>query len=128
MKKQSQKNTVARTPSAPKKSSAPQKTLVLGAAVLASLAGAYFLYGSKDAGKNRKHVKGWIVKAKGEVIEKLEQARTETEVQYSAVVDAVLKKYKAVKSIDTTEVEDLGRDLKKHWKVFQREMKKVKKP
>ncbi len=107
-----------------KSSKAP---IVLGAVALASLAGAYFLYGSKDAVKNRKQVKGWVVKAKGEVIEKLEKAKTESEEEYNQVVDAVLRKYKAIKSIDTTEVDSLGNDLKKHWKAFQKEIKKVKK-
>ena len=36
--------------------------------------GAYFLYGSKDAPKNRKKVKSWALKAKGEVLEVLEKA------------------------------------------------------
>ena len=101
--------------------------LVIGAAVIASLAGAYFLYGSKDAVKNRKHVKGWIIKAKGEVVDKLEKTKLETQDEYNTLIDAVLKKYSAVKSIDTSEVEALGRDLKKHWKAFQKELKKVKK-
>lgn len=107
-----------------KSSKAP---IVLGAVALASLAGAYFLYGSKEAVKNRKHLKGWVVKAKGEVIEKLEKIKAESEEEYNTVVDAVLRKYKAVKSIDTNEVDALGRDLKKHWKAFQKELKKVKK-
>lgn len=101
--------------------------LVIGAAVIASLAGAYFLYGSKDAVKNRKHVKGWIIKAKGEVVEKLEKAKLETQDEYNALIDAALKKYAAVKSIDTTEVEALGKDLKRHWRAFQKELKNVKK-
>ena len=37
-------------------------------AVLAA-AGGYFLYGSKNAAKNRKQVKSWALKAKAEVLE-----------------------------------------------------------
>ena len=36
-------------------------------------AGTYFLYGSKDAKKNRKAVKSWALKAKAEVLEALEK-------------------------------------------------------
>ena len=39
----------------------------LTAAAVAA-AGAYFLYGSKDADKNRKTVKSWGLKAKAEVL------------------------------------------------------------
>lgn len=124
MKKQIKKTKPVSVSKPSKNSKTP---LVVGAVALASLAGAYFLYGSKEAVKNRKQVKGWIVKAKGEIIEKLEKVKTESEEEYNSVVDAVLRKYKAVKSIDTKEVDSLSRDLKKHWKAFQQEIKKVKK-
>ncbi len=101
--------------------------VALGIGAIAALAGAYFLYGSADAPKNRKKIKGWMLKAKGEVLEKLEKVTHATEDQYATIVDTVLKKYGAVKSIDTTEVDALGKDLKKHWKNFQKELKKVKK-
>ena len=35
-------------------------------AAAVTAAGAFFLYGSKEAAKNRKKVKGWMLKAKGE--------------------------------------------------------------
>jgi flagellar basal body-associated protein FliL len=40
-------------------------------AAAVTAAGAYFLYGSKQAPQNRKKVKGWVLKAKGEVLEAL---------------------------------------------------------
>ena len=42
-------------------------------------ASAYFLYGSKSAAKNRKTVKSWALKAKAEVLEKLEDAQEMTQ-------------------------------------------------
>lgn len=95
--------------------------------VLAGLAGAYFFYGSKDAHKNRKKIKAWSLKAKAEIVEKLEKINNASEEQYNTIVDAVLKKYSALKSIDTSEVDALGHDLKRHWKAFQKELLKVKK-
>jgi hypothetical protein len=44
----------------------------IAAGVAAAALGAYFLYGSKDAKKNRAKVKGWMLKARGEVLEQLE--------------------------------------------------------
>ena len=50
----------------------------LTAAAVAA-AGAYFLYGSKGAAKNRKVVKSWAIKAKGEVLEAIEKAEDSTQ-------------------------------------------------
>jgi hypothetical protein len=83
----------------------------------AAAAGAYFLYGSKDAKKNRKAVKGWVLKAKGEVIEKIEQVKGElTEENYNKIVDGVAAKYSKVKTVTQDEVSDLLKDMKGHWK------------
>lgn len=101
--------------------------MAVGAGIIAAMAGAYFMYGAKDAAKNRKKVKGWVLKAKGEVVEKLEKVQHATQEQYEATVDTVLNKYQAVKNIDTEEVDSLRKDLKKHWKGFQAEIKKIKK-
>ncbi len=101
--------------------------VAVGAGIVAALAGAYFLYGSKDATKNRKKVKGWTLKAKGEILEKLEKVEHASQAQYETTVDSVLGKYKALKNVDLSEVDSLGKDLKRHWKAFQAELKKVKK-
>jgi len=101
--------------------------IAVGAGIIAAMAGAYFMYGAKDAAKNRKKVKGWVLKAKGEVVEKLEKVQHATQEQYETTVDTVLNKYQAVKNIDLEEVDSLRKDLKKHWKGFQAELKKLKK-
>ena len=49
-------------------------------------AGAYFLYGSKSASKNRKQVKSWALKAKAEVLEKIEDAKEMSEDEYQDLV------------------------------------------
>lgn len=83
----------------------------------AAAAGIYFLYGSKDAQKNRKAVKGWALKLKGEVLEKIEAVKGElTEENYHKIVDSVAAKYKDRKE----EVEDLKKDLKSHWKSIKK--------
>src|SRR3989338_6365228 len=91
-------------------------------AVVAAAAGAYFLYGSKNAKQHRKQVKSWTLKAKGEVLEKLEKLKEVNEEIYHKVVNEVSKKYQAVKSIDKKDVEELVRELKSHWKSIAKEV------
>ncbi len=100
---------------------------IIGAGVLAAAAGVYFLYGSKDATKNRKVIKGWVLRAKGEVIDALENVREVNEEKYHAAIDKVMKKYAQMKSIDPKEVEALGKDMKRHWKSFKGDLVKVTK-
>lgn len=86
-------------------------------ALLAAAAGAYFLYGSKDAAKNRKKITGWALKAKGEVLEQIEKAKTElSEEKYHEIIDKVERKYRALKEVENKELEEVMKDLKKHWK------------
>lgn len=87
-----------------------------GIAALAAFAAAgYFLYG-KDGAKNRKKVRGWMLKAKGEVLEGVEKMKDVTEADYKMIVNKVGEKYRAVKNIDSAEVEAMVRELHGHWK------------
>ncbi|MHB1118120.1 MAG: hypothetical protein ACYCZ7_01135 [Minisyncoccota bacterium] len=87
-----------------------------GIAALAAFAAAgYFLYG-KDGAKNRKKVRGWMLKAKGEVLEGVEKMKDVSEADYKMIVNKVGTKYKAVKNIDPAEVEAMVKELHGHWK------------
>ena len=97
---------------------------LLGAGVLAAAAGVYFLYGSKDAVKNRKKIQGWALRAKGEVIDALENVREVNEEKYHLVIDKIMKKYSQMKSVDPKEVEMLAKDMKRHWKSFKGDLVK----
>lgn len=91
-----------------------------GIAALAAFAAAgYFLYG-KDGAKNRKKVKGWMLKAKGEVLEGVEKLKDVSEEQYAAIINKVGDKYKAVKNIDPAEVEAMMKELHGHWKSIKK--------
>ena len=94
------------------------------AAAVATVAGAYFLYGSKDASKNRKKIKAWSLKAKGEILEKLEKLSDINEEIYHKIVDEVSEKYKKIKNIDLEDVEKFAGELKSHWKKIEKEVKK----
>ena len=105
---------------------------LMGLGILAaSFAGAYYLYGTKDGAKKKAKIKGWMLKAKGEVLEKLENLKDVNEDIYYGLVTNVINKYQSVKNIDKGELEELGADLKKHWKNIKKHIDagtKVAKP
>ena len=102
---------------AKKKSEGVGAGAILGIAAVAAAAaaGGYFLYG-KDGAKNRKKVKGWMLKAKGEILEKVEKLKDVSEAEYNNAINAVAAKYAAIKSIDPVEVEAMAKELRGHWK------------
>lgn len=89
-------------------------------AAAVTAAGAYFLYGSKNANQNRKKVKGWMLKAKGEVLEALEKAEEITEDEYRALVETASKAYGTVKSATSGEVKDFQKEMHDHWVKLQK--------
>ena len=94
------------------------KTATFAAAAL----GAYYLYGTKHSEAHRKKAKSWMLKAKGEVLEALEQLEQVDERNYNKVVEKVTNKYKKLKHVNNTELAVLGKELKAHWREFQREV------
>jgi hypothetical protein len=101
---------------APAKKSGNGLEVGLALAGLAAVAGTVFLYGTDAGKKKRKAIKGWVLKAKGEVIEKLENLKDVNEENYHKIVDAVEKKYKAIKSVSPEELAEVVDELKKSWK------------
>lgn len=104
------------------KKSSGGATFAAAAATVAGLAGAYFLYGSKDAAKNRKKLKGWAVKARGEVLEKIEKSKEVSADRYNEIVEKVTDKYAKTASVGKVEADKLARELKKHWKEIEKEL------
>lgn len=94
----------------------------IGATVAALGAAAYVLFGP-NAKKNKKAIKGWAVKMKGEIIEKLEEAKEISEPVYHNIIDKVQAKYSKLKNIDPTELEEAVGEVKKHWKAMMKDMK-----
>ncbi len=85
------------------------------AALAAAAAGAYFLYGTKEGAKRRKQIKGWTLKMKGEVLERLENLQDVSKETYDGIVDKVAQGYKGLKNVDPEEITALVADLKGHW-------------
>ncbi len=86
----------------------------LTAAAVAA-AGAYFLYGSKDAPENRKKVKSGILKAKAEVLEVLENAKDITEDEFRELVDGVATTYAGVQSLSKKDLADFKKEMRENW-------------
>lgn len=97
----------------------------VGATVAAVTAAAYLLFGPEGK-KNRKAVKGWSVKMKGEIIENLEKAKEISEPVYHDIVDRVVAKYEKVKDIDQGELQGVVSDIRKHWKAMTKDAKAKK--
>ncbi len=89
-------------------------------AAAATVAGAYFLYGSKKASQNRKKVKSWTLKAKAEVLEGLEKAEQLTEDDYKKLVETATGLYGTVKDATKGEVVDFKKEMITHWKNLQK--------
>ena len=83
----------------------------LTAAAVAA-AGTYFLYGSKGASKNRKAVKSWALKAKAEVLEKLESAKQMSKEEYEQVIDSVIGVYGDLKQASKVDVSGFKKEMK----------------
>ncbi len=94
----------------------------IGAGIAAASVAAYLLFGPEGK-KNRKVIKGWAVKMKGEVLEKLEAVKDITEPVYNSIVDQVQAKYAKVKNIDQKEMMAFVGDMRKHWKAVSKSKK-----
>jgi len=83
-------------------------------------AGAYFLYGSEKAAKNRKTVKSWALKAKAEVLEKLEDAKAMTTDEYEELIATVAGTYASAKGASKKELKEFASEMQDHWKQIEK--------
>ncbi|MBY0310297.1 hemolysin XhlA family protein [Patescibacteria group bacterium] len=89
---------------------------ITAAAVAA--AGAYFLYGSKDAQKNRKKVAGWAEDAKKEVLKGIEKAKNMTEEDYKELIEKAARAQAEIKKISKADLANFQKEMKAGWKVI----------
>lgn len=93
-------------------------------AALVAAAGAAFVYASTGQGKKHaKKIKGWTLKAKGEVLEKLENAKDVSEDTYKDIVEKVSENYKKLKKIEGKEMDLFVKEMKSHWNRIRKEIK-----
>ncbi|MCA9362307.1 hypothetical protein KC906_02945 [Candidatus Kaiserbacteria bacterium] len=114
----------------PKKEMSPAQKISVGVGLTAAAvaaAGAYFLYGSKNASKNRKAVKSWMLKAKAEVLEKLEEAKEMTQEEYEQLIATVAGAYAGLKTASKVDIKAFKEEMLEHWKAIEKTAKPVKK-
>jgi hypothetical protein len=109
-----------------RKSHAVRNAVAVGAGVAALAAAGYFFFGP-NAQKNRKKMKGWMLKMKSEVVENMELVKDMSEPVYHKIVDAAAAKYIATGAIAKQDVAALAAELKKQWKAISGGKAKVKK-
>ena len=97
------------------------------AAAMATAAGAYWLYGSKDAAKNRKSAKSFMLKARADVLEAVEKVSDINKQTYLNIVDGVVQRYSKVAGITSDEVSQMTKDLTVAWTHMQQVAAKAKK-
>lgn len=93
----------------------------IGLAALAA-AGAYFLRGERGA-KNREKIRGWALKMKGEVLEKLEDMKKIDREAYLRLVDSVAGRYSRMETITAAELQHLTVELKNAWAHIDKKIK-----
>lgn len=93
----------------------------IGVAALAAI-GGYFLAGEKNA-KNRDLVRGWTLRMKGEVLEKMEDLKEIKREDYYRLVDEVAARYERMERVGAEELKRLTKDLKGAWEHISKELK-----
>lgn len=92
----------------------------IGIAALAAIS-AYFLTG-KNAGKNLEAARGWTLKMKGEILEKIEDLREIKKEDYYKLVDEVAARYERVERVGAEELKHLTKELKGAWEHINKEL------
>ncbi len=102
------------------------RNIVLVGIVAATAAASYFLYGPKGK-ENKEKLKGWMLKMKGEILEKLESLKEINKENYDKIINQVTEKYKKAKNISEKEVEQLAKKLKSYWSNIEKSKSPKKK-
>jgi hypothetical protein len=101
--------------------------LALAGAIAGAALGAYFLYGPEGK-KNKRKVQGWMLKAKGEVLEQVEKAKELDKEAYETIVTKVADRYGKLKNVDMREVALLVAELRSHWNKVKRDWNEASAP
>lgn len=95
----------------------------LGAAAVAA-AGAYWLYGAKNAAANRKIAHSWMLKARAEALEAVEMAVEKAgsidKEAYLAIVSGILARYGKLAGVTAGGLSQVKRDMMDAWQHMQK--------
>lgn len=96
--------------------------------LVTGVAATYFLYGTKKGKIKRKQARKAAAKARKEILSRAERVENITEERYSNIVDTVAEKYRNIKNIDTSEIDEMVQEMKGHWKSIKKQVMEGKKP
>lgn len=88
----------------------------------AAAVGTYFLYGKRGA-LNREKIAGWMLKMKGEVLEKLEDVKEINREAYYKMVDDTATRYARLERVGASELRHLTEELKGAWVHLGKQLK-----
>lgn len=88
---------------------------IFAAGAAAAVAAGLFLYG-KNAASNRKAVRGWVVKMKGEVLDEIERMGKISGKDYQILVDKVARRYAGLAHVGKKDLARIAKELKSQWK------------
>lgn len=86
---------------------------IAGAATALAL-GGYFLYGPHGR-ENRKKLDRWVLRAKIDILDKMESVEDLTEEQYRNIVDEVTNRYASLKHVGQEKAARAGESFKRRW-------------
>lgn len=92
---------------------------MIGATAAALAAGTYFFKSKLDK-RQAGRMKGWMVRMKGDIIERLEGAEEITESIYRKIIDAAANAEMVGSKVPRSEILQLATDLKRQWKTIRR--------
>lgn len=92
-----------------------KKTVAIGASVAALAAATYYFFGPEGK-KHQRDFKGWMIKMKADIIEKIEDAGEVTEPIYDKIVDEVAMAYAKAGKVNQEEIAPYADILKRQWR------------
>jgi|GEM_PF-4680618 len=100
-------------------------TLGAAGATLAAAAAAYYLYGSKNAEKNRAQLKSWAEKAEREIVREAKRFKNKalTDTNLNAIITGVARQYEATRDLDADDVREFIATMKERWQEARGVMK-----
>lgn len=99
------------------------KLVALGASVAALGAATYYFFGPEGK-KHQKNFKGWMIKMKADIVEKIEEAGEVTETVYHKIIDEVAAAYAKTGKVSKEEIALYADVLKKQWSNVVKSTKK----
>jgi hypothetical protein len=100
--------------------------MFLTGAVAALLAGGFFLFGSKNAKRNRQNVEWWVEDAKDEVLSNVKKIKNLTRSKFEETIDKVIDKYADFKDATKEKVDGLREELRSRWDEVEKEVNENK--